>query len=131
MIVNDGRTWALGLVLGYSSSINIDLITADFTEAQTLSLGDLTLGGFTGYSTVYLGTMPSITIVSGNAESARADPCEFTNGSGSAVNIYGWCASYMGMTLIAVKKLTAPYSLAASGVYELSQTWRMGELVIA
>lgn len=131
MLANEGKIWSLELVLTYGSSIGLDLITADFTEAATLTLGDLTLGGFTGYSTVYLGTMPSPSIVSGNAKSIRSSPAVFTNSSGGGVTIYGWCASYMGVILINATKLLSPYSLAASGSYNLDQSWYAGQLVIA
>lgn len=131
MLVNEGKIMTLEWILAYSSSIGLDLITADFTESATLTLMDLTLGGFTGYSTVYLGTMPTPTIVSSNAKSIRSASADFTNGSGSGVTIYGWCASYMGLTLINATKLLSPYSLAPAGVYSLDQSWYLGQLVIA
>ena len=112
-------------VVGYT----VDLVVASFDDTDPdLVLADLTLAAYSGYISGSIPGLDAAIIVSARAQ-AGAGNFLFTNSSGSNQTIYGWCVHDSGV-LIAAKEYASPVLHYDGGIFLLSQTWYLANLVI-
>jgi hypothetical protein len=94
-VSNSYKQQLLQQAFGQSSSSEdyvLDLFTNSVTVSDTTVAGSLTPGAWTGYAQVSIprSSLQSASLTGNTAYMPTAVIPQFTNGSGSSVNVYGW-----------------------------------------
>lgn len=107
MIVNVGKLYLLSLQVPVLETCEIMLFTNNHTITAATVIGDLVEAGWSGYSRSAIGTLSSPFISSGRAVVVPDANPEFTNGSGSPQNFYGWALlDGAGTEIVAAANIT-------------------------